>query len=130
MRRLHVLVLSVILSLGFTPPRLRAAEVSTAKSSMSASAIDANVSKLVYQDTLSTGKNYLDRRHALVGANCMVNRLNTTVSVVGGISHLEYLVDKNLDNGATFADAVKAESCLFYLVTHSLLLGFIYQTEC
>lgn len=39
----------------------------------------------------------------------MVNRLNTTVSVVGGISHLEYLVDKNLDNGATFADAVKAE---------------------
>lgn len=39
----------------------------------------------------------------------MVNRLNTTVSVVGGISHLEYLVDKDLDNGATFANAVKAE---------------------
>lgn len=76
---------------------------------MSASTIDANVSKLVYQDTLSTGKNYLDRRHALVGANCMVNRLNTTVSVVGGISHLEYLVDKNLDNGASFANGVKAE---------------------
>ena len=38
----------------------------------------------------------------------MVNRLNTTVAVGQGISHLENVVDKDLTNGATFVNVVKA----------------------
>lgn len=39
----------------------------------------------------------------------MVNRLNTTVAVAAGSNHLEYLVDKDLNNGTKFISGVKAE---------------------
>lgn len=71
--------------------------------------IDAQVSNPVYQDTDPNKPYYLDRRHALVGHNCMVNRLNTTVEVASGTAHLENLVDKDLTNGATFISGVKAQ---------------------
>ena len=68
--------------------------------------IDAQVSNPVYQDTDPNKHYYLDRRHALVGHNCMINRLNTTVSVAGGTAGYENLIDKDLTNAATFINGV------------------------
>ena len=109
MRRIHFLLLSAILSLVCTPPLWASGTVAADGSNDVSATTDAQVTKPVYQDTLSTGANYLDRRHALVGANCMVNRLNTTVSVAGGTAHLENLVNKNLDDGVTFISGVNAQ---------------------
>lgn len=91
------------------PPIWASGTIAGNNSNGASTTTDAQVTKPVYQDTLSTGANYLDRRHALVGANCMVNRLNTTVSVAGGTAHLENLVNKNLDDGVTFISGVNAQ---------------------
>ena len=70
--------------------------------------VTSSTTKPVYQDTLSTGDNYLWRRRALVGPHCMVNRLNTTVSVASGTGHMDYLVDKDLTNSVDLYNTVKA----------------------
>ena len=63
-----------------------------------------------YQDFDATATHYLDRQHALVGANCMVNRLGTgLVKVLSGSNNLENLVDKDLTNYVSTTTAVNAE---------------------
>lgn len=109
MQRIYFLLLSAILSIVCTPPIWASGTVTANNSNDASAATDANVSKQVYQDTNPNGANYLDRRHALVGHNCMVNRLNTTVSVGSGTAHLENLVNKNLDDGVTFISGVNAQ---------------------
>lgn len=108
MQRFYLILLSVILSLSTTPPSAAAGRVATISNKVT-SASYASASRPVYQDFASTKANHLDRRHALVGANCMVNRLNTTVEVASGTAHLENLVDKDLTNGTTFISGVKAQ---------------------
>lgn len=107
MRRIYYFLFSVILNIVCTP--IWASGTIVANNSNDASTTtDAQVTNALWQDTNPNEPNYLDRRHALVGANCMVNRLNTTVAVGQGISHLENVVDKDLTNGATFVNVVKA----------------------
>ena len=91
MQRFYLILLSVILSLSTTPPSAAAGRVATISNKVIL-ASGASASKPVYQDSFPDQTNYLDRRHALVGANCMVNRLNTTVEVASGTAHLENLV--------------------------------------
>lgn len=63
-----------------------------------------------YQDFDATATHYLDRQHALVGANCMVNRLGTgLVKVLSGSNNLENLVDKDFTNYVSTTTAVNAE---------------------
>lgn len=53
---------------------------------------------------------YLDRRHALVGANCMVNRLGSGLAkVLSGTKNLNNLVDKDLTNYVSTTTGVNAE---------------------
>lgn len=108
MQRSYLFILSLALSLFCTPPTWAAGKVANTSNKVT-SATGASASKPIYQDSASTEANYLDRRHALVGHNCMVNRLNTTVEVASGTAHLENLVDKDLTNGATFISGVKAQ---------------------
>lgn len=88
------------------PPLWASGTIAVANGNDASAATDANVSKKVYQDTDPKEANYLDRRHALVGHNCMVNRLNTTVSVASGTAGFGNLVDKDLTNAATFINGV------------------------
>ena len=107
MQRFYLLFLSLALSLFCTPPAWASGKVANTSNNI-APITGASGSRPVYQDYASTEPNYLDRRHALVGHNCMVNRLNTTVSVASGAAHLENLVDKDLTNSAKFINGVDA----------------------
>lgn len=102
MQRIYFLLLSAILSIVCTPP-WASGTIAVANGNDASAATDANVSKKVYQDTDPNGDNYLDRRHALVGANCMVNRLGSGLAkVLTGTNNLNNLVDKDLTlNSAT-----------------------------
>lgn len=80
------------------------------ESGTSTSSGNASATTNLYQDTDPSAANYLDRRHALVGPHCMVNRLNTTVAVGQGTAHLENLIDKDLTNGATFISGVSVKA--------------------
>jgi len=51
---------------------------------------------------------YLDNRRALVGYNCQINRVITTVGVGAWTSSLTNMVDDDLDNTATFPAVVGA----------------------
>lgn len=67
--------------------------------------------KPVYQDTNPSADNYLSRRHALVGASCMVNRLSTTLAKVVGVNaNYGNLVDTDFDNYFTAGSAVTADA--------------------
>lgn len=48
----------------------------------------------------------LGGRRALVGPDCIVNQFASNVQLLSGISHLEHLVDEDLDNFATFTTGV------------------------
>lgn len=55
--------------------------------------------KPVYQDTNPSADNYLSRRHALVGASCMVNRLSVSLAKVVEVNtKYQNLIDTDLDN--------------------------------
>lgn len=92
------------------PPIWASGTIAANNSNDASTTTDAQVTNALWQDTNPNGANYLDRRHALVGAHCMVNRLNTTVAVGQGTAHMEKLVDKDLTNGATFISGAKVES--------------------
>lgn len=66
----------------------------------------ATTTKTVYQDTDPTptdGSVYLARRHALVGKNCVVNRISPAlVTAASGTTNLESLVDEDLTNSVSF----------------------------
>lgn len=85
------------------------ADDTSSDASTSGTGTTSTTTKPVYQDTDPDGANYLPRRRALVGPHCMVNSLETTVAVGSGTAHLENLVDKDLTNGATFINGVKAD---------------------
>lgn len=109
MQRFYLILLSVILSLSTTPPSAAAGRVAEISNKVT-SATGASASKPVYQDYASTEANYLDRRHALVGANCMVNRLGSGLAkVLTGTNNLNNLVDKDLTNYVSTTTAVDAE---------------------
>ena len=108
MRRIYYFLFSVILNIVCTPPIWASGTIAGNNSNGASTTTDAQVTNALWQDTNPNGANYLDRRHALVGANCMVNRLNTTVSVGQGTAHLENLVDKDLTNSAKFINGVNA----------------------
>lgn len=91
------------------PPIWASGTIAGNNSNGASTTTDAQVTNTPWQDTNPKGANYLDRRHALVGAHCMVNRYLTTVSVAGGTTGFENLVDKDLSNAVTFADGVKAD---------------------
>lgn len=105
MQRFYLLFLSLALSLFCTPPTWASGKVANT-SNNDAPITGESDSKTVYQDFASTEANYLDRRQALVGHNCMVNRLNTAVSVGSGTAGFGNLVDKDLTNAATFINGV------------------------
>lgn len=92
------------------PPIWASGTIAANNSNDASTTTDAQVTNALWQDTNPNGANYLDRRHALVGAHCMVNRLNTTVAVGQGTAHMEKIVDKDLTNGATFISGAKVES--------------------
>lgn len=60
-------------------------------------------------DPSLTSTPYLSKRRALVGYNCQINRINTTVGVGTWTSSITNLVDDDLDNDATFPGIVGAE---------------------
>lgn len=91
------------------PPIWASGTIAGNNSNGASTTTDAQVTNALWQDTNPNEANYLDRRHALVGANCMVNRYLTTVSVAGGTKGFENLVDKDLSNAVTFIDGVKAD---------------------
>ena len=110
MQRIYFLLLSAILSIVCTPPIWASGTIAVANGNDAPAATDANVSKQVYQDTDPNGDNYLDRRHALVGANCMVNRLGSGLAkVLTGTNNLNNLVDKDLTNYVSTTTGVDAE---------------------
>lgn len=109
MRRIYFFLLSAILSMVCTPPIWASGTIAANNSNDASTTTDAQVTNALWQDTNPNEANYLTRRHALVGAHCMVNRYLTTVSVAGGTTGFENLVDKDLSNAVTFADGVKAD---------------------
>lgn len=109
MQRFYLILLSVILSLSTTPPSAAAGRVATISNKVT-SATGASASEPVYQDSFPDQANYLDRRHALVGANCMVNRLGSGLAkVLTGSNNLNNLVDKDLTNYVSTTTGVNAE---------------------
>lgn len=109
MQRFYLILLSVILSLSTTPPSAAAGRVATISNKVT-SATGASASERVYQDSFPDQANYLDRRHALVGANCMVNRLGSGLAkVLTGSNNLNNLVDKDLTNYVSTTTGVNAE---------------------
>lgn len=109
MQRFYLILLSVILSLSTTPPSAAAGRVATISNKVT-SASGASASRPVYQDSFPNQANYLDRRHALVGANCMVNRLGSGLAkVLTGTNNLNNLVDKDLTNYVSTTTGVNAE---------------------
>ena len=83
------------------------------ESGTSTSSGNASATTTLYQDTNPNGANYLDRRHALVGANCMVNSLGGSVAkVISGTSHLDNLVDKDLTNYVSTSSAITVDLAL------------------
>jgi len=111
MQRIYFLLLSAILSIVCTPPIWASGTVTANNSNDASATTDAQVSKPVYQDTDPNNKStYLDRRHALVGANCMVNRLGSGLAkVLTGTNNLNNLVDKDLTNYVSTTTGVDAE---------------------
>lgn len=110
MQRIYFLLLSAILSIVCTPPVWASGTVTADNSNDASATIDAQDSNPVYQDTNPDGTNYLDRRHALVGANCMVNRLGSGLAkVLTGTNNLNNLVDKDLTNYVSTTTGVNAE---------------------
>lgn len=57
-------------------------------------------------DPTQTNTPYLNKRRALVGYNCQINRVITAVAVGSWTSSLTNLVDDDLDNNATFPGIV------------------------
>ncbi|MBP3726775.1 MAG: hypothetical protein J6I60_06145 [Bacteroidaceae bacterium] len=57
-------------------------------------------------DPTQTRTPYLNKRRALVGYNCQINRIITTVGVGAWTNSLTNLVDDDLDNNATFPGIV------------------------
>ena len=93
MQRFYLLFLSLALSLFCTPPTWASGKVANTSNNI-APITGASGSKRVYQDSFPDQPNYLDRRHALVGANCMVNRLGSGLAkVLTGSNNLNNLVD-------------------------------------
>ena len=65
-------------------------------------------SRLIYQQQDPNGENYLENRKALVGRNCVVNKLINVVGVGSWVQDLNNLTDEDLDNVATFPKIVSA----------------------
>ncbi len=65
--------------------------------------------KPTWQDTDPNGANYLPYRHALVGRDCMINRIFSTVDVGSWNVNANNMLDEDLDNVATFPAIVQAE---------------------
>lgn len=63
----------------------------------------------VSSDPTQTNTPYLNTRRALVGYNCQINRIITSVGVGSWQSSIGNLVDEDLDNDATFPGVVSAE---------------------
>ncbi len=109
MQRFYLLFLSLALSLFCTPPTWASGKVANTSNNI-APITGVSDSRPVYQDYASTEPNYLDRRHALVGANCMVNRLGSGLAkVLTGTNNLNNLVDKDLTNYVSTTTGVNAE---------------------
>lgn len=94
------------------PPTWASGTIVANNSNDASTTTDAQVTNTLWQDTNPKGANYLARRHALVGQNCMVNSLISTVSVAGGTAGFGNIVDKDLTNAATFVDGVKVNAVL------------------
>ncbi len=69
----------------------------------------AQNTKPVWQQADATAPNYIGHRTALVGNDCMVNKLINVVGVGSWISDLNNLVDEDLNNFATFPKIVDAK---------------------
>lgn len=65
--------------------------------------------KPTWQDTDPNAANYLPYRHALVGRDCMINRIFSTVDVGSWNVNTNNMLDEDLDNVATFPAIVQAE---------------------
>ncbi|MBR1446688.1 MAG: hypothetical protein IJ586_06355, partial [Alloprevotella sp.] len=62
----------------------------------------------VWQETDPVGANYLSSRRALVGKNCKINRVVSTVAVGSWTDGMLNVVDEDLDNTASFPAVIGA----------------------
>lgn len=108
MQRIYYLLFSAILGIMFAPPIWASGLSDESGTTTTTTDVSATTTTL-YQDTDATAPNYLDRRHALVGPHCMVNRLGGSLAKVITVSSgLENLVDTNLTNYVSTTSAVDA----------------------
>ena len=63
-------------------------------------------SRPVWQQTDPNGEYYLENRRALTRTGCSINRIIQQVDVLGGITGLTNLLDKDLNNSASFPKLV------------------------